>query len=397
MLLKVTTQSKNESESTLKLPPGPRKVPFIGHLHLLASYNPPHRTLRDLALKYGSSLMHLQLGEVSTVIVSSPEAAKQILKTHDVIFASRPSLLATEIICYDNTNIAFAPYGEYWRELRKICTLELLSIKRVQSLWSVREEEFSNLCRWIISNEGSSINLTERVNLTTYEVITRASIGKKNEEQATFISVLKEVIELASGFHICDVYPSIKLGILFKFKEVLPPSDMPNGSNSNFTWCAKQDMFSAGSETSATTIDWAMSEMLKNPQVLEKAQEEVRKVFKEKGYVDEIDFQELKDPKYWKEAESFIPERYLESSVDYKGNNFEYIPFGAGRRICPGMSFGLANVELPLAMFLYHFDWILPNGMKPEQIDMKESFGATARRKYPLYVIPVVKKPLQVK
>ncbi|KAK4488237.1 hypothetical protein RD792_003983 [Penstemon davidsonii] len=354
-------------------------------------------------------------------------------------------------------------------------------MKRVQSLWPIREEEFSNLCRWIISNEGSSINLTERVNLTTYEVITRASIGEKNEEQATFISVLKEAIELASGLHICDVYPSTKLfrvisGMKQRIKRLHKETDrilgnvinehkVANGSKTREDLldvlikfhdaglttdnikAILMDMFGAGSETSATTIDWAMSEMLKNPQVLEKAQEEVRKVFKEKGYVDEIDFQELKylklviketlrmhppvplllprenserceidgyeipsktrvlvnawamgrDPKYWKEAESFIPERYLESTVDYKGNNFEYIPFGAGRRICPGMSFGLANVELPLAMFLYHFDWILPNGMKPEQIDMTESFGVTARRKYPLYVIPVVKKPLPVK
>ncbi|KAL0310954.1 UNVERIFIED_CONTAM: cytochrome [Sesamum angustifolium] len=187
--------------------------------------------------------------------------------------------------------------------------------------------------------------------------------------------------------------------------------------------------------------------MLKHPRILKKAQDEVRQVFDKKGCVDEVYIHELKylkcvikeslrmhppiplllprechdrcaidgyeipaktrvmvnawalgrDPEYWKEAESFKPERYLDiNSADYKGNNFEYIPFGAGRRICPGMSFGLANVELPLAMFLYHFDWLLPEGMKPERVDMTETFGVTARRKYPLYVIPVVRRPLPV-
>ena len=184
--------------------------------------------------------------------------------------------------------------------------------------------------------------------------------------------------------------------------------------------------------------------MLKNPRVLEKAQAEVRRVFDKKGnVVDEASLHKLeylkliiketfrlhppaplllprecresckidrydipvgykvivnawaigRDPNYWTEPESFYPERFLGCSTDYKGANFELIPFGAGRRMCPGLSFGIANVELPLANLLYHFNWKLPNGTKNKDLDMNETFGAAVKRKNDLYLIPIPYHP----
>ena len=101
-----------------------------------------------------------------------------------------------------------------------------------------------------------------------------------------------------------------------------------------------------------------------------------------------------RDPNYWSEPERFYPERFIDSSIDYKGSNFEYIPFGAGRRICPGSTLGLINVELALAYLLYHFDWELPNGMKSEDLNMTEQFGVTVRRKDDLHLIPIASRPL---
>ncbi|KAH0987387.1 hypothetical protein GBA52_014564 [Prunus armeniaca] len=205
------------------------------------------------------------------------------------------------------------------------------------------------------------------------------------------------------------------------------------------TTLCSQDIFAAGSETSSTAVDWAIAEMIKNPRVMNMAQNEVREVFNRKGQVDETCIREMKylnlviketlrlnppgpllvprecrekyeidgyeipvksrvivnawaigrDPNYWNEPESFNPDGFLDSSIDYKGTNFEYIPFGAGRRMCPGVSFGLANVELPLALLLYHFDWKLPSGMKHEYLDTTEAFGGAAKRKEDLHLIPI--------
>ena len=198
-------------------------------------------------------------------------------------------------------------------------------------------------------------------------------------------------------------------------------------------------MFAAGSETSSVTVEWAMLEMLKNPKVMEKAQAEVRQVFGKMGNVDETSLYRLKylkliiketlrlhppgplllprqarescvingfhipaktnvlvnawaigrDPRYWSDAESFKPERFLESSIDFKGTNFEFIPFGAGRRMCPGITFAMADIELPLAQFLFQFDWKLPEGINHENLNMTERFGLSVRRKEDLYLIPV--------
>ena len=95
-----------------------------------------------------------------------------------------------------------------------------------------------------------------------------------------------------------------------------------------------------------------------------------------------------RDPKYRKDPARFIPEKFSNGSVDFKGNNFEYIPFGTGKRICPGMSFGLINVEIPLALLPYHSDWKLPTGMKLEDLDMTGLFGVTVGRKDDLHLIP---------
>lgn len=114
-------------------------------------------------------------------------------------------------MAYDSSNISASTYGEYWRQLRKIYLQELLSIKRVQSFQSVREDELFNLIKWIASNIGSSINLTQKIYSSTYSITSRAAFGKKYKDQEKFIEVVKGIIIEVGGFNIANVFPSVTL------------------------------------------------------------------------------------------------------------------------------------------------------------------------------------------
>lgn len=191
-----------------RLPPGPRKLPIIGNLLQLRGAL-PHHALRDLAKKYGP-IMHLQLGEISAVIISSAEAAKEVMKTHDVVFSNRPQLLASKILFYNCTGIISANYGDYWRMLRKICLSELLSAKRVQSFSLIREEEVGQLIRSVSLSGKSTINMTEKFFSMTNTIVSRAAFGQKCKHQEDFIQMMKEISMLASGFMFPDIFPSLK-------------------------------------------------------------------------------------------------------------------------------------------------------------------------------------------
>ncbi|XP_027368645.1 cytochrome P450 71D8-like [Abrus precatorius] len=471
---------KGESVVHNKIPPGPRKLPLIGNLHQMARAGTlPHHTLQNLAHKYGP-LMHLQLGEIPAVVISSPEMAKEVMKTHDLTFVDRPQLLCPQILAYGSTDIAFAPYGDYWRQMRKICTLELLSAKRVQSFSYIREDEVAKLIRSIhlSASAGSPVNVSKSVFSLVSTFVTRAAFGKKSEYEDELLTLLKKAVELAAGFDLDDLFPSMKpIHLITRMKaklenmqkkldkilEHILKEHQSNHDNSeaketlvdvllrvqqsgsleipvtlNNIKAVIWDVFVAGSDSSSTILEWAMSELTKNPLVMKKAQTEIREACRGKKIISEADLHELgylksviketmrlhppaplllprecreackiggyeipmktkvivnawalgRDPKHWYDAEKFIPERFHGSGVDFNGNNFEYIPFGAGRRICPGILLGIANIELPLASLLYHFEWELPNGIKPEDLDMTETFGAVAGRRDNLFLIP---------
>ncbi|KAK2990320.1 hypothetical protein RJ640_003592 [Escallonia rubra] len=276
--------------------------------------------------------MHLQLGEISVIVVSTPQMAKEVPKSHDIAFANRQELLAARIIVYNNTNVAFAPYGSYWRHMRRICTLELLSAKKVRSFRSIREEEVWHLTESIQSSLGTTINLTEKLYLLINVIICRAVFGKRCKDQDLFIQLIKEAIRLGGGFDIADLFPSKKFlhvltglrpkllkihhkvdkildDIISERRKILASTKEGNTDNKE-----EEDLIdvllrlqeSSGLELPITSnnvkavimleltrLRQAMVELIRNPRVMEKAQAEVRQAFGQKKTIVETDIQEL--------------------------------------------------------------------------------------------------------
>ncbi|KAH6765149.1 hypothetical protein C2S51_016398 [Perilla frutescens var. frutescens] len=487
MLSLIYLWKKRSHEVHVDLPPGPKKLPIIGNLHLVS--DPPFRSFRDLAKQYGP-LMHLKLGEVDTIVVSSPEIAKEVLKDNDPIFTNRAESIALEVCWYNYTDIAFCPYGEYWREMRKICILEVLSAKRVRSFSPIRRDEVSRLLEYlnVSAARGDAVNLTEKVSSMISSITCRSAFGKVCKDKALMLKIVHETLGIGIGFSIVDMYPSssivtalrwlIKLRLLrmrrkidFVFDDVIRQHEnSPTGNNGEFgnedlvdvllrikeTGQIKfpigydnikailLDMFGGGTDTSASTIVWAMTELMRNPRVLAKAQAEVRQVITshsiiEEGVIPNLNYLKLiimetlrlhpqgsvisrasrasckiggytipenvrvlvntwaihRDPNYWPDPETFKPERFQDQhSFDYTGNNdFRYIPFGSGKRMCPGVAYGLTSVTLILAQLLYSFNWKLPDGVDSQTLNMIENTGVTTSRKQELIVVPIPFEP----
>ncbi|XP_031096969.1 cytochrome P450 71D7-like [Ipomoea triloba] len=210
-----TLRRRSKSARRQKLPPGPWKLPLIGSLHHFVGGSLPHRFLRNLSRKYGP-ITHLQLGEISTIVISSPELAKAITNTHDLVFANRPKMMSFDIVYYKCTDVGFSPYGDYWRQMKKICVLELLSSKMVKSFGSfTHEEELSVLISSINAGSPAPINLTEKICWFTSSTIAKAAFGRlRREYQERFIVLVKEALSLAGGFDVADMFPSKEMDSL---------------------------------------------------------------------------------------------------------------------------------------------------------------------------------------
>ncbi|KAI3690285.1 hypothetical protein L2E82_48265 [Cichorium intybus] len=470
---------KPNASKPLNLPPGPPKLPIIGNLHQIAGAL-PHHAFRELAKKYGP-IMHMQLGQISTIIVSSPQLAKDVFKTNDLALASRPYALLADIVLYGSSDVALGPYSDYWRQMKKIITVELLSPQKVRSFSCFREQEVDHFIEFIRSNCGKPVIIRDKVTRMINNIVCKSSFGDNCKQQDVLIELIDELGRLVSGFSIADLFPE------FGFLSVI------SGMKSNLTKIHKSldkifddifeerkikserkeesedalldvlltikesgglqfpitddnikaifvNIFVGGTDTSAMTIEWAMTEMMRHPNVMEKAQKEVREVFKGKNKISESDLRDLVylnfvvketlrlhpslplllprecreqcqidgydipvkmkvivnafacavDPEYWDDAESFKPERFEKSSIDFTGTNFEFVPFGSGRRMCPGIGFGVISIKFALAQMLYYFNWNLPSELSPNNIDMTETDGGVAIKKVPLMVMPTL-------
>ncbi|KAJ0819893.1 putative psoralen synthase [Helianthus annuus] len=338
----------NPPTTNKNLPPSPPTLPVIGNLHQLGPLI--HHSLHSLSQKLGGPLMLIHVGSVPTLVVSSAEAASEIMKTQDIKFANRPNVKMWKIL---------------FRELKEVTVVE----ERLR----------------ILSTEGGD--------------------GIREDFVGMLLKVQKDD----------------KIGVTLD-RQVIKALLM--------------DAYVAGTDTSSTLLEWAFAELLKHPSILKKVQDEVRTVLKGKQVINQDDITNMKylkavmkealrlhpplptlvprvarqdakvmgydvakgtrviinawtiarDPKVWDDPNEFRPERFLDSSIDFKGRDFSLIPFGSGRRGCPGVAFAMTTNESMLANLLYNFDWALPNGGKEDDLDMTEQIGFTVRKNTPLLV-----------
>ncbi|MED6206377.1 hypothetical protein PIB30_026082 [Stylosanthes scabra] len=491
-ILKFTRRNKFNN-----LPPSPPKLPLIGNLHQLGTL--PHQSFKSLSNKYGP-LFLLQLGQTQALVVSSAELVEEIAKSHDVAFANRLNTKAVKTFFYQGMDVAFATYGEEWRQKRKLCLLELLNSNRVRSFQPIREDEASTMVNTICEAcaKGSIVNLSKIFITTTNNIASRCIFGRRFEAsdsggdddgRKTIGEVVRKMTSQLTTLGIGDLFPSldwvdIVTGFNSRLKATFTELDSVleevieehkkkkrnnNINDKDFVDIFLQlqekdmlefqltgdsmkailmDMFVGGSDSVSTALEWTFAELVKKPKCMKKAQEEVRRIVDGNSMIEENHLNQMnymkcviketlrlhppaplltrrktstnvkingynipneitvyvnsyaihRDPKLWDNAEEFIPERFEgEQQVDYnKVIDFQLIPFGIGRRGCPGASFGIAIVEYLMANLLYWFDWKVPNNISngndddDVEMDMSEMSGMTVTKKVPLYLKPTL-------
>ena len=174
----------------------------------------PHQNLHQLAQKHGP-IMHLRLGMVPAIVVSSPQAAKLFLKTHDLVFANRPLNEAAKYLSYEQKSLVFASYGSYWRNIRKMCTLELLSNLKINSFKSMRKEELDLLVKFIqeAAHDHVAVDLSAKVSSLSADMSCRLVFGKKymdkEFDERGFKSVIQEAMQLVVAPNLGDFIPYV--------------------------------------------------------------------------------------------------------------------------------------------------------------------------------------------
>ncbi|KAL3528583.1 hypothetical protein ACH5RR_007905 [Cinchona calisaya] len=480
-------------KKVLNLPPGPKPWPIIGNLNLIGSL--PHRSLHQLSLTYGP-LMQLRFGSFPVVVGSSVEMAKVFLKTMDVTFAGRPKTAAGKYTTYNYSDITWSPYGKYWRQARKMCLMELFSAKRLESYEYIRTEEMNSLLLELFKSSGKPVLLKDYLSTVSLNVISRMVLGKRYLDESEnsvvlpeeFKKMLDELFLLNGVFNIGDSIPWIdfldlqgyikRMKIVSKkfdrfLEHVLDEHNERRRKHGNdfvskdmvdvlldlaadpslevklerhgvkaFT----QDLLAGGTESSAVTVEWAISELLNKPDLFEKATEELDRVIGQNRWVKEKDIPNLpyidaivketmrmhpvapmlvprcaredckvngydiqkgtqvlvnvwtigRDPELWDKPEEFRPERFIGKDIDVKGQDYELLPFGSGRRMCPGYSLGLKVIQSSLANLLHGYKWKLPSDMKLVDLNMEEIFGLSTPRKIPLVAVVEPRLPLHL-
>ncbi|KAM0045529.1 putative cytochrome P450 [Helianthus debilis subsp. tardiflorus] len=487
----ILIRRKKAATAGKRQPPAPPGWPVFGNLFNLGSM--PHRTVAALATEYGP-VVRLKLGSVNTVAILSAKAATELFKNHDLTFASRTITETAKSHDYDKSSLALAPYGMYWRMLRKICTVEMFVAKRINESTAVRRRCVDNMLDWIeiesnSAKVGKGVHVAKFVFLASFNLLGNLMLSRDlanpdSKLGSEFFTSMLGLTEWSGHPNISDLYPWLKRfdlqGLKAKmdrdvgkaidiatgwvkerlekrskeaeqrhverrkdFLDVLldyegTGKDEPEKMSERDITIFILEIFLAGSETTSSTIEWALTELLRCPERMVQAKDELASVIGPNQKLDESSIDKLpylqaiiketlrlhpptpflvprkarhdtnfmgyhipkdtqlfvnawaigRDPECWENPNSFEPERFLGSTIDYKGQHFEFIPFGAGRRMCVGVPLAQRVLHLVLGSLLHEFDWEVESHVKPEALDMRDKMGIAVRKLEPLKAIP---------
>ncbi|CAN6817722.1 unnamed protein product [Brassica oleracea] len=453
------------------LPPSPPyALPILGH-HLLIK-PPVHRLFHRLSKTYGP-IFSLRVGYRRTVVISSSSLASECFTgQNDVLMSNRPCFLTAKYVAYNYTTVGTAPYGDHWRNLRRVCSLEILSSNRLTNFLYIRKDEIRRMLTRLSREVNKEIELEPLLSDLTFNNIVRMVTGKRyygdevhNEEEANlFKKLVADVNDCSGARHPGDYLQFLKvLGGSFEKKvkavgeamdEILQRlldecrRDKDGNTMVNHLLSLQEQepdyytdvtikglmlgMMIAGTDTSAVTLEWAMACLLNHPESLEKAKQEIDEKIGQERLIDEPDLANLpylqnilsetfrlypaapllvprsttedikvggydvprgtmvmvnawaihRDPSLWNEPEKFKPERF---NIGEGGEDVhKLMPFGNGRRACPGVGLGQRIVTLALGSLIQCFDWEKVNG---EMVDMTETPGMAMRKKEPLWAL----------
>ncbi|OVA10802.1 Cytochrome P450 [Macleaya cordata] len=465
--------------------------------------------------------------------ISNSELAKECFTTNDKIFSTRPKSVAVKLMGYNSAMFGFAPYGPYWRELRKIATTELLSNTRLELLKNIRISEINMSVQelyqiWVEKMKGGGgdqvvvggppvlVEMGRWFGDLLFNVVVRMIAGKRyfgrrtesdcnDEETRRYQTAMSDFMHLVGIFVVSDAIPFLGFLDLQGYEKKMKRTSVEIdyvlgrwvdehrrrrqkkkkkvGSDGDDDKINKvddqqedfidvmlsilkddehidirtylparvvlvQSLILGGNDTTSVTLTWALSLLLNNRHVLQKAQDELDIHVGRERQVDESDIKNLRylqaivketlrlypaaplspprvamedctiagfhvpkgtqlmlnlwklhrDPHFWSDPLEFKPERFLTSSsthgdVDVRGQHFELLPFGSGRRICPGISFALQLLHLTLAQLLHGFHLSTPSDLP---VDMTETSGLTCPKATPLDVLLTPRLPSEL-
>ncbi|RZB88985.1 Geraniol 8-hydroxylase [Glycine soja] len=435
-----------------KLPPGPSSFPIIGNLLELGEK--PHKSLAKLAKIHGP-IISLKLGQITTVVVSSAQMAKEVLLTNDQFLSNRTIPQSVSVLNHEQYSLAFMPISPLWRELRKICNTQLFAHKSLDASQDVRRKIVQQLVTDIheSSQMGEAVDIGTAAFKTTINLLSNTifsvdlihSTGKAEE----FKDLVTNITKLVGSPNLADFFPVLKLLDPQSREEGKVHNDMLDAMlniskenkymDKNMIEHLSHDIFVAGTDTTASTLEWAMTELVRHPHVMSKAKQELEQITSKGNPIEEGDIGKLpylqaivketlrlyppvpfllprkadrdvdiggytipkdakvlvnmwticRDPTLWDNPTMFSPDRFLGSDIDVKGRNFELAPYGAGRRICPGLSLANRMLLLMLGSLINSFDWKLGHDIETQDMDMDDKFGITLQKAQPLRIVPL--------